>query len=241
MCNMYPCVNTYCITVGHADSSVEVMGKKSGSTIRIESPSFPNAYIIYVPQVPLLDFIIYILSSLGTWFGLVIIQCNPIALIQRYIGSQVFLRFEAILTERLRRKKMKREKRVDIFLHRMHRPTQLDARYINAVTQRHKIILWKTCDGWLDKRKYWLLCWCIHAIESIARIKTFHAPLTLSFSHSSSLSYQHWKMNIQKMKFGSLPYQTSNMYYYTVWLSGLVWQVMQISVNFSNSMQWNIL
>ena len=34
------------------------------------------------PQVPLLDFIIYVLSSLGTWFGLVIMSCNPIELIK---------------------------------------------------------------------------------------------------------------------------------------------------------------
>ena len=149
ICNMYACVDTFCLSVGHSDTSIQVNGIKSGSTIRIESPSSPNAYIIYVPQVPLLDFIIYILSSLGTWFGLVIIQCNPIQICKysnaNYCNVNVnYSRHKLI--ERLRRRS--RANRVDMFLHRMNRTSQLDANYYsriflhrNRILCRNRIVL----------------------------------------------------------------------------------------------------
>ena len=80
-CPTFPCQYDYCITMGHANTGQdEIVNKthvKEGSTIRVETTGQPNAFITYLPKLPLLDFIIYIMSSLGTWFGLVMISCYP--------------------------------------------------------------------------------------------------------------------------------------------------------------------
>lgn len=98
-CPMKKCDYSYCIMIGHADTTIVLDGTDAGSRIRVESPGFPFVSITYVPQVPLLDTIIYILSSLGTWFGLVIISCNPLVLYYKV--------------------KMRRRNRTDLFLRRM--------------------------------------------------------------------------------------------------------------------------
>ena len=80
-CPMFSCEHSYCLTTGHAN---QYSYGAQGSTIRVEIASAPTNHMEIVPQVPFLDFIIYVLSSLGTWFGLVIISCNPIKGIKLY-------------------------------------------------------------------------------------------------------------------------------------------------------------
>ena len=88
-CPTFPCQYDFCITMGHANIARNEEPEKRiiGSAIRVESPGQPNAFINYIPKLPLLDFIIYVMSSLGTWFGLVIISCNPVGFIKQMITS----------------------------------------------------------------------------------------------------------------------------------------------------------
>lgn len=83
-CSMYPCIQSYCITAGSADNANEIGSTKPGSTVRVETPGLPDTFIFYQPKVSLLDFMIYVLSSLGTWFGLVIISCNPVVIFSQH-------------------------------------------------------------------------------------------------------------------------------------------------------------
>lgn len=80
VCIRLPCEYSYCITSGHAETHIDVTVAVKGSAIRIQTPAAPMVTITYVPKLPFLDFFIYILSTFGTWFGLVIIQCNPMKL-----------------------------------------------------------------------------------------------------------------------------------------------------------------
>ena len=78
-CPMYSCRYSYCITLARATTTLE-HGVESlniseyGTTVRVETTGQPDVSVSYQPKLPLLDFIIFILSSLGTWFGLVIIS-----------------------------------------------------------------------------------------------------------------------------------------------------------------------
>lgn len=83
-CIERPCKYSYCITLGMARLLKDI---KRASYIRVESNPYPNIYINYVASLPFLDFIIYVFSSLGTWFGFVIIQCNPIAIFKLSYSS----------------------------------------------------------------------------------------------------------------------------------------------------------
>lgn len=114
-CKFFPCTYTYCLTVGHADTSIQFDGEKASSTIRIESPSNPETYTKYFPSLPFLDFIIYVFSSLGTWFGLVIISCNPLGIL-----SMVHTKVMNAIEERERR-----IQRNEILIRRMRRRVKL--------------------------------------------------------------------------------------------------------------------
>lgn len=103
-CPMFSCSYSYCVTIGYSDTHTRVKRTERGSKIRVESPTHPNIYINYFPSVPLLDCIIYILSSLGTWFGLVIISCNPVS----FISS---------VTNRIEKKKVPRSDLTDVVRH----------------------------------------------------------------------------------------------------------------------------
>lgn len=83
-CIERPCKYNYCITLGMARV---LQNMKRESYIRVESNPYPDIYINYVPSLPFLDFIIYVFSSLGTWFGFVIIKCNPISVFKRSYSS----------------------------------------------------------------------------------------------------------------------------------------------------------
>ena len=85
-CPTFPCSYSYCLTNG-------ILGARntfnSLSTVRVESSTYPTTFMTSYPQVTVLDFIIYVLSSLGTWFGFVIISCDPSNLLQRKRGKKV--------------------------------------------------------------------------------------------------------------------------------------------------------
>lgn len=114
-CPIFACDYSYCLMIGNQDSSVALHGEDVSSSIRVESPGYPYFFITCVPQVPLLDSIIYVLSSLGTWFGLVIISCNPIKLFDIFLhktGKQNF-----------------RDERRDLILQRMMARSRYYERY----------------------------------------------------------------------------------------------------------------
>ena len=82
-CPTFPCSYSYCSTAGYSSKpDFAYSGSNIGSTITVETSTHPNSFMTAFPQVPLLDFVIYVLSSLGTWFGFVIISCNPINLMK---------------------------------------------------------------------------------------------------------------------------------------------------------------
>ena len=109
------CSYSYCSTVGHSDTPVNIDDSKLGSTIRVESPSSPDTNTTYIPFLPSLDFVIYILSTLGTWFGLVIISCNPVNFIHKVTDT-----FNSRMEWRRRR-----QERMQILQRRMNRRMRL--------------------------------------------------------------------------------------------------------------------
>lgn len=121
-CNIWQCVDTFCVSTGHADSSVNLRSETAASSVRVESAYSPDVNILYLPKVTLLDFIIFIMSTLGTWFGFVVIHCDPSSMIssetfkvsgKRIIDENNISRyFHAV------KKYYKEKKDVDIFLHR---------------------------------------------------------------------------------------------------------------------------
>ena len=77
-CHRRSCHYSYCITKGQADYPLKTSNLQS--SVRINLPNYPDLIIENIPQIGLLDCIIYVLSTLGTWFGIVLISCNPIHL-----------------------------------------------------------------------------------------------------------------------------------------------------------------
>lgn len=113
-CKIRKCHYSYCITTGHAYAMISDEGiEDHSSAIRVESASGPDISVHYYPQMYLLDFIIYIFSSMGTWFGLVIISCNPVTAFTH-------------IAEKMKRRLNRRRDRKDIVLRRMHMRTKLD-------------------------------------------------------------------------------------------------------------------
>lgn len=105
-CPIKPCAYSYCITNGHSKSTKIVNESTDTSFIRIESPPRPNISIEYIPSLPLLDFFIFIFTSLGIWFGFVIININPIILIR-------------LSREYIHRRNNRRRTRKDFVINRM--------------------------------------------------------------------------------------------------------------------------
>ena len=103
-CPTHSCLYSYCMTMARTTTSMDSVTKEKGSTIRVETTGQPNVFVNYHPSLPLLDFIIYILSSLGTWFGLVIISCDPFDFIhkfwQKLQGKQIRPKNEVIFSRR---------------------------------------------------------------------------------------------------------------------------------------------
>ena len=108
-CPTHPCHYSYCLTT--VDSAKSTFN--SLSSFRVETPANPTSFVTSYPQVPLLDFIIYVLSSLGTWFGFVIISCNPVNLMKteeeldknrlNHMEVQMFERFKIVHRRNLAR------------------------------------------------------------------------------------------------------------------------------------------
>ena len=124
-CPIQPCMYSYCITSGHSKTTKVIVGSSEISFIRIESPPHPNIYIDYVPKLPFLDFFIFIFSSLGTWFGLVIISCNPVLLFKKLPFSIKSL----ILKREKEKEKNPRSKRKNMILNRMRMKSNFYTRY----------------------------------------------------------------------------------------------------------------
>lgn len=127
LCNVMVCQYSYCITSGQMKATKLKQDEEHVSNFKVLSSSYPNIYVIYVASLPFLDFIIYVFSSLGTWFGLVIISLNPIYLfkisrdkISRYIAS----------------KKNQRANRRDIYLRRMMMRSNF---YVKYYIERQKL------------------------------------------------------------------------------------------------------
>lgn len=74
-CIKRSCSYNYCITNGKADNPPDDEPK---SSVRVNMADHPDSLIENLPQIKLLDCIVFVLSTLGTWFGLVLISCNPL-------------------------------------------------------------------------------------------------------------------------------------------------------------------
>ena len=125
-CSMFPCKFEFCITDAHIDAKVD--HGKNGSIVRVESAPCPNMVTSNVPNVSLLDFVIYTLSSLGTWFGLVIISCNPLQYVTQ-AKYAVHMRIENCI-KRLERNR--RQVRRDMILRRMRMQSEFYRRHAMA-------------------------------------------------------------------------------------------------------------
>lgn len=79
-CKYMMCTYSYCITNGYSKATklASDSDDEQISTIHVESFPSPSIYITYVPNLPFLDFVIYVCSTLGSWFGFVIVSFNPL-------------------------------------------------------------------------------------------------------------------------------------------------------------------
>lgn len=111
LCPMFPCTYSYCLTVGRSGLADEVRGRKEGSSIDIESPLNPDTSFRYIPSVPFLDLIVYSLSTIGIWFGISILSCNPVIVIKQVYDKHVERTLakdrEEITLRRIRRAQMR--------------------------------------------------------------------------------------------------------------------------------------
>ena len=132
VCIRLPCKYSYCITSGYAETHIDVAVAVKGSAIRIRSPAAPNVKTTYVPSLPFLDFFIYIFSTFGTWFGLVIIRCNPMKLFKYSYDAYQRTRIQKMQTTvNLMRNRMNRR---DLHLRRM----MMRTRYYEIYFHRHR-------------------------------------------------------------------------------------------------------
>lgn len=123
-CPMFPCQFDFCITIGHMNARVnDHHGNSRGSLIRVESDPYPIVTTMAVPNISILDFFIFILSSLGSWFGLVIISCNPASFV-----CNLYSKIKA-KTQGMRTKKRRRGIRRNMILRRMKIPSNFYLRY----------------------------------------------------------------------------------------------------------------
>lgn len=67
------CYEDYSLTI----VSINRMSS-SNLTLNVLSPSSPYLTVEFSPKMVLLDMIVYAMSALGTWFGFVIVNVNPI-------------------------------------------------------------------------------------------------------------------------------------------------------------------
>lgn len=81
-CPQRPCKYSYCLTSGHVDDVIKgTDGHRMGSSIRVETTTFPDVDVSYLAFMTLLDLFTYVSSSFGIWFGMVIITLNPVKLL----------------------------------------------------------------------------------------------------------------------------------------------------------------
>lgn len=125
-CPMFPCKFDFCITIGHMDARVhDHHGNDAGSVVRVESDPYPIVTTMAVPNVSVLDFFIFILSSLGPWFGLVIISCNPTTFMIKSYHSMC----QAKLRTRINIHRNRCNARRDLVIRRMKMPSRYYERY----------------------------------------------------------------------------------------------------------------
>ena len=131
-CPYFSCTYSYCVTAGHSDTSIDVDHVSKGSSIRIHSPSNPDMICAYFATLPFLDFFIYIFSTLGTWFGLVIIQCNPMKLFK--VASDLYQKRQIRNMQARMNFMENRMDRRDIYLRHM----MMRTRYYEIYSRRHR-------------------------------------------------------------------------------------------------------
>lgn len=114
-CPVYACVYSYCLIESHINNYSPWKSDISSSKIVVESTGQPYYNVHFVPQVPFLDSMIYILSTLGIWFGLVIVSCNPIRLIDQHFPHF----FQNDVNRNVSNFTQNRIHRHDLYIHRM--------------------------------------------------------------------------------------------------------------------------
>ena len=56
---------------------------------RVNIPNFPNYYVTYIPMMLFYEYVTYVLSALGVWFGMSIFDLNPFPLCSKYFSNQL--------------------------------------------------------------------------------------------------------------------------------------------------------
>lgn len=80
MCTMAPCTYGFYLTSGN-------IGFSKKSIFEINTPSAPTMFVTFVARITFMDVTIYILSSLGIWFGFVIIDYDPLIVATKVAAS----------------------------------------------------------------------------------------------------------------------------------------------------------
>ena len=81
LCIEVPCKYDYTTTTLAGEKHTAVTGNKSSIWIRVEAPSAPGLNIVTDPKICLTEYLIYVCSSFGIWFGLSVYNLNPLRLI----------------------------------------------------------------------------------------------------------------------------------------------------------------
>lgn len=73
-CRMMPCFHTFCITIPISNLDERFVNKTKMS---IYTPEVPVTIVYTSAQISLVEFVIYILSSFGIWFGVTVASISP--------------------------------------------------------------------------------------------------------------------------------------------------------------------
>ena len=57
---------------------------EGGISFLINVPKSPSFFVIHQPHQDITDFLVYVLSSFGTWFGISVMSCNPRIIMEEY-------------------------------------------------------------------------------------------------------------------------------------------------------------
>ena len=78
LCAQPPCAYHYSIT------SISVAANPHVQDLHVQIPYQPFMHILHLPAMQLVEFLVYVLSCLGVWFGVSVLSLNPVALLSKW-------------------------------------------------------------------------------------------------------------------------------------------------------------